>query len=138
MRRCSLARRKILGECGAALGDAPALRAEEPTAIASSATGERRHLTVLFCDLVGSTEIASRFDPEEWRELVAGYHRAAAEAITRYGGHVAKYLGDGVMAFFSYPEVHENDAERAARAGLTVLEERIETQPTVHSSENFR
>jgi class 3 adenylate cyclase len=88
-----------------------------------SAGGERRHLTVLFCDLVGSTEIAAQLDPEEWREVVAGYHRAAAEAITRYGGHVAKYLGDGVMAYFGWPEAHENDAERAARAGLSVLEE---------------
>jgi class 3 adenylate cyclase/tetratricopeptide (TPR) repeat protein len=79
-------------------------------------------LSVLFCDLVGSTEIAARLDPEEWREMVAGYHRAAAEAITRFGGYVAKFLGDGVMAFFGYPEAHDNDAERAARAGLAILE----------------
>jgi class 3 adenylate cyclase len=77
---------------------------------------------VLFCDLVGSTEIAARLDPEEWREVVAGYHRAAAEAITRFGGHVAQYLGDGVMAYFGYPEAHDNDAERAARAGLAILD----------------
>ena len=87
-----------------------------------SLTGERRHLTVLFCDLVGSTEIAARLDPEDWREIVASYHRAAAEAITRFGGHVAKYLGDGVMAFFGYPEAHENNAELAARAALAMLE----------------
>jgi class 3 adenylate cyclase len=85
-------------------------------------SGERRHLTVLFCDLVGSTEIAARLDPEEWREVVAAYHRAAAEAITRFSGHVAKYLGDGVMAYLGWPEAHENDAERAARAGLAILE----------------
>ena len=85
--------------------------------------GERRHLTVLFCDLVGSTEIAGRLDPEEWHEVVAGYHRAATEAITHYGGYVAKYLGDGVMAHFGWPEAHENDAERAARAGLAILDE---------------
>jgi class 3 adenylate cyclase len=84
--------------------------------------GERRHLTVLFCDLVGSTEIASHLDPEEWREIVAGYHRAAAQAIERFGGHVAQYLGDGVMTFFGYPEAHDNDAERAARAGLAMLD----------------
>jgi class 3 adenylate cyclase/tetratricopeptide (TPR) repeat protein len=77
---------------------------------------------VLFCDLVGSSEIAARLDPEEWRETVAAYHRAAAQAITRFGGHVAKYLGDGVMAFFGYPEAHDNDAERAVRAGLAILE----------------
>jgi class 3 adenylate cyclase len=79
-------------------------------------------MTVLFCDLVGSTGIAAQLDPEEWRETVAGYHRAAAEAITRFGGHVAKYLGDGVMAFFGYPEAHDNDAERAARGGLAILD----------------
>jgi class 3 adenylate cyclase len=60
--------------------------------------------------------------PEEWRELLAGYHRAAAEAITRHGGYVAKYVGDGVMAYFGWPEAHENYAERAARAGLAILE----------------
>jgi class 3 adenylate cyclase len=79
-------------------------------------------VTVLFCDLVGSTEIAAKLDPEEWRELIASYHRAAAQAIARYGGTVAKYLGDGVMAYFGWPEAHENDAERAARAGLAILE----------------
>lgn len=84
--------------------------------------GERRHLTVLFCDLVGSTAIAAQLDPEEWRETVAGYHRIAAEAITRFDGHVAKYLGDGVMAYFGWPAAHDNDAERAARAGLAILD----------------
>jgi class 3 adenylate cyclase len=111
------------GECGTALGDAaPAAAADHTAPVTASAGGERRHLTVLFCDLVGSTEIAARLDPEEWRELVASYHRAAAEAITRYGGHVAKYLGDGVMAFFGYPQAHDNDAQRAARAGLAMLD----------------
>jgi class 3 adenylate cyclase len=86
------------------------------------AGGERRHLTVLFCDLVGSTEIAARLDPEEWRELLASYHRAATEAITRFGGYVAQYLGDGVLAYFGWPEAHDNDAERAARAGLELLD----------------
>jgi class 3 adenylate cyclase len=108
------------GECGTALADAPA-KAQE-TVVAGSATGERRHLTVLFCDLVGSTEIAARLDPEEWREILADYHRAAAQAIERFGGHVAKYLGDGVMAFFGYPEAQDNDAERAALAGLAILD----------------
>jgi class 3 adenylate cyclase len=62
--------------------------------------GERRHLTVLFSDLVGSTAIAAQLDPEEWRETVSEYHRLAADPITRFGGHVVKYLGDGVMALF--------------------------------------
>jgi class 3 adenylate cyclase len=133
---------KFCEDCGAALAPAlPSARAENApqplaeirvapagtadahtTPVVASAGGERRHLTVLFCDLVGSTEIAARLDPEEWRETVAAYHRAAAEAVTRYGGHVAKYLGDGVVAFFGYPEAHDNDAERAARAGLAMLE----------------
>jgi len=109
------------GDCGAALdsGAAPVRAEVEPR---EGPTGERRHLTVLFCDLAGSTGIAAHLDPEEWREMVGGYHRAAAEAITRFGGHVAKYLGDGVMAFFGYPEAHDNDAERAARAGLAILD----------------
>ena len=107
---------RFCSQCAAPLDFAAPVRAEaEPR---ESPTGERRHLTVLFCDLAGSTAIAAQLDPEEWRETVGGYHRAAADAITRFGGHVAKYLGDGVMAFFGYPEAHDNDAERAARAGL--------------------
>jgi len=84
--------------------------------------GERRHLTVLFCDLVGSTEISARLDPEEWREIEADYLGAVSETITRFGGFVAKYLGDGVMAYFGWPEAHDNDAERAARAGLAIVD----------------
>ena len=113
---------RFCGECGAGLAEVAGPKSPEVTPITASANGERRHLTVLFCDLVGSTEIASRLDPEEWRELAASYHRAAADAITRFGGHVAKYLGDGVMAFFGYPEAHENDAERAVRAGFQLLD----------------
>jgi class 3 adenylate cyclase/tetratricopeptide (TPR) repeat protein len=77
---------------------------------------------MLFCDLVDSTGIAARLDPEQWREIVAGYHRTATQAIERFGGHVAKFLGDGVLAFFGYPEAHDDDAERAARAGLAILD----------------
>jgi predicted ATPase/class 3 adenylate cyclase len=84
--------------------------------------GERRHLSVMFCDLVGSTELASRLDPEEWREIVAGYHHAATEAVVRFGGHVAQYLGDGLLVYFGYPQAHEDDPERAALAGLAILE----------------
>jgi class 3 adenylate cyclase/tetratricopeptide (TPR) repeat protein len=102
--------------------------------VISGPDGERRHLTVLFCDLVGSTEIAARLDPEEWRETVAGYHRAAAEEITRFGGHVAKYLGDGVMALFGYPEAHDNDAERAVRAAIAILDAVSKLQAPVRLS----
>jgi class 3 adenylate cyclase/tetratricopeptide (TPR) repeat protein len=111
---------KFCSQCAAPLDTGAAVPAEAGPR--EGLTGERRHLTVLFCDLAGSTGIAAQLDPEEWRETVAGYHRAAAEAITRFGGHVAKYLGDGVMAFFGYPEAHDNDAERSARAGLAILE----------------
>src|SRR5947207_4235593 len=105
---------RFCDSCGAALGaSAPATAADSRPPF-PSAGGERRHLTVLFCDLVGSTAIAARLDPEEWRELVAEYHRAAAEAIERFGGYVAQYLGDGVMAYFGWPKAHDNEAERAA------------------------
>jgi class 3 adenylate cyclase/tetratricopeptide (TPR) repeat protein len=77
---------------------------------------------VLFCDLVGSTEIASHLDPEEWREIVREYRRAAAQAVESFGGIIAQYLGDGVMAYFGYPQAHDNDAERAARASLAMLD----------------
>src|SRR5947209_5781914 len=112
---------KFCSQCGTSL-DSPAERATEAETRERGLAGERRHLTVLFCDLVNSTEIAAQLDPEEWREVVAGYHRATAQAITRFGGHVAKYLGDGVMAYFGWPAAHDNDGERAARAGLAIVE----------------
>jgi class 3 adenylate cyclase len=135
-RRCSncgsenLPRAKFCGECGLLLTAstfAPLSESDGPTNSAPSnarvsADGERRHLTVLFCDLADSTALASQMDPEDWRAAVAAYHLAATDVITRFGGHVAKYLGDGVMAFFGYPEAHDNDAERAARAALGLLD----------------
>jgi class 3 adenylate cyclase/predicted ATPase len=84
--------------------------------------GERRQLTVLFCDLVGSTAIAARLDPEEWGNIAARYQRTAAEAVTRFGGHVAKYLGDGLVVYFGYPQAHDDDPERAVRAGLAIVD----------------
>ena len=120
-------RAKFCGRCGASLTEsasrlpAPSTPTEAAPSV-SAPTGERRHLTVLFCDLVGSTAISAQLDPEEWRETLAGFHRAAAAAITRFDGHVAKYLGDGVMAYFGWPAAHDNDAERAARAGLAILD----------------
>ena len=84
------------------------------------AAGERRYLTVLFCDLVGSTGISAQLDAEDWRDLVGGYLDAATTAVTEMGGHIAKKLGDGVMALFGYPVAQENDAERSARAALSI------------------
>jgi len=113
--------KRFCGECGASLDTTvPAAAAAERRT--GDLSGERRHLTVLFCDLVGSTEIASRLDPEEWRETIASYHAAASQTISRFGGHVAKYLGDGIMAYFGWPAAHDNDAERATRAGLALLD----------------
>src|SRR6202040_854973 len=83
---------------------------------------ERRQLTVMFCDLVGSTELASRLDPEDLREVIAGYQRAVADAIAGFDGFIAKYMGDGVLAYFGYPRAHEHDAEHAVRAGLALVE----------------
>ena len=82
------------------------------------ADAERRQLTVMFCDLVGSTSLSSRLDPEDLREVIAAYHRAVAEIVAGFDGFVAKYMGDGVLVYFGYPRAHEDDAERAVRAGL--------------------
>jgi class 3 adenylate cyclase len=86
----------------------------------AEAAGERRHVTVMFCDLVDSTGISAKLDAEEWRDLVGAYLDATSEAVTEMGGKVAKKLGDGLMALFGYPVAQENDAERAARAALSV------------------
>src|SRR5258708_8737845 len=76
----------------------------------------------MFCDLVGSTALSTRHDPEDLRELIADYHRAVSDAVGRFDGFVAKYMGDGVLIYFGYPRAHEDDAERAVRAGLAVIE----------------
>jgi len=83
---------------------------------------ERRQLTVMFCDLVGSTPLSTRYDPEDLREIVGAYHRCVADTVGRFGGFVARYMGDGVLVYFGYPEAHEDDAERAVRAGLAVID----------------
>ncbi len=108
-----------------AAAPAPAPAPAPPTAAATTApvaehVGERRHVTVMFCDLVDSTGIAARLDAEEWRDLVGAYLDAASAAVTEMGGHVAKKLGDGLMVLFGYPVAQENDAERAARAALAI------------------
>jgi class 3 adenylate cyclase len=98
-----------------------------PAAAAAPAAGqrveaERRQLTVMFVDLVGSTELAARLDPEDLREVIRGYHEKVAAAVERFEGHVAKYLGDGVVVYFGWPRAHEDDAERAVRTGLAVID----------------
>jgi len=88
----------------------------------STDDAERRQLTVMFCDLVGSTAMSARLDPEDMRSIIAAYHRRCATLITGGGGFVAKYMGDGVLAYFGYPRAHEHDAERAVRAGLAIVD----------------
>src|SRR5215510_1904073 len=84
-------------------------------------TVERRQLTVMFCDLVGSTALSTRIDPEDMRDIIGAYHRCCAQVIAKAEGFVARYMGDGVLAYFGYPQAHEDDAERAVRASLAVV-----------------
>src|SRR6267378_4222858 len=111
-------RRKLLAAI-AALHDNAARSMERTSAVRAA---ERRQLTVMFCDLVGSTELASHLDPEDLREVVAAYQRAVAEVVVGLDGFVAKYMGDGVLAYFGYPRAHEDDAEHAVGAGLGVID----------------
>src|SRR5262245_38396369 len=83
---------------------------------------ERRQLTVMFCDLVGSTALSAQLDPEDLREVVRAYQAACAEVIQRFAGYIAQYLGDGLLMYFGYPQAHEDDAQRAVRAGLGIVE----------------
>jgi hypothetical protein len=121
---------RFCGECGAPFVAAPLLphavpaRSQpSPGAVAAAPDGERRHLTVLFCDLVDSTALSTRLDPEDLRELVRTYQRVCAEVIARYDGHIAQYLGDGILAYFGYPAAHEDDTRRAVAQPLFFLGE---------------
>jgi class 3 adenylate cyclase len=108
------------GATSRAQTDAPPAAQAEPTKPASAVSAERRPITVMFCDLVGSTSIAAKLDAEDWRNLVNAYLDEASKAVTGLGGHVLKRLGDGLMALFGYPQAQENDAERAVRAALAI------------------
>src|SRR5919106_238083 len=134
------ARFKFCGACGTPLSGQPcgpqlspvdhqrgAPEAQPPRLTAPAVDrpqpeGERRQLTVLFCDLVDSTALATQLDPEELREVVRAYQRVCAEVIQRYEGYVAQYLGDGLLVYFGYPQAHEDDGQRAVRAGLGMME----------------
>ena len=94
---------------------------EDIAAIAPHDTAERRQVTVMFSDLVGSTALSARMDPEDLREVISAYQKCVAETLQRFGGFVAKYMGDGVLVYFGYPQAHEDDAERAVRAGLELV-----------------
>lgn len=93
-------------------------------------SAERRQLTVMFCDWVGSTALSSQLDPEDLREVVRNYQQTCADVIQRYEGHIAQYLGDGLLVYFGYPVAHEDDAVRAVRAGLEIIEALREQGPS--------
>ena len=114
-------RRRLL-DAIAALGEEKATAPSAAPVPAAAAEAERRQLTVLFCDLAGSTELAARLDPEDLRAIIAAYHQRVASVLTGFGGFVAKYMGDGILAYFGYPQAHEEDCERAVRAGLGVVD----------------
>jgi class 3 adenylate cyclase len=116
-------RRIMLAAIGDLAGAPPAVpkpvAAAEPKA---QDAAERRQVTVMFSDLVGSTALAARMDPEDLREIISAYQKCVAETVGRFGGFVAKYMGDGVLVYFGYPQAHEDDAERAVRAGLELIQ----------------
>jgi class 3 adenylate cyclase len=93
----------------------------EVTTPAAHTDAERRQVTVMFSDLVGSTALSARMDPEDLREIISAYQKCVAETVQRFGGFVAKYMGDGVLVYFGYPQAHEDDAERAVRSGLELV-----------------
>lgn len=115
---------QFCGNCGAALAGQPAAAASVPASSAASAPpdAERRQMTVMFCDLVGSTPLSERLDPEDLREVIRAYQEVCEHMISRYEGYMAAYLGDGLLIYFGYPLAHENDAHRAVRAALGIVE----------------
>ena len=120
-------RRKLLAAIAALRPDLPSsgtpIASTEPVQPGvEGGQAERRQLTVMFCDLAGSTALSTRLDPEDLRDVIAAYHRAVAEAVRGFDGFVAKYMGDGVLVYFGYPRAHEDDAEHAVRAGLGIIE----------------
>ena len=115
-------RRKMLAAIGDLAGAAPIPPGPTTTTEPKTQdTGERRQVTVMFSDLVGSTALSTRMDPEDLREVISAYQKSVTETVCRFGGYVAKYMGDGVLVYFGYPEAHEDDAERAVRAGLELI-----------------
>ena len=101
---------------------APPAEASSTTPKPAQDTAERRQVTVMFSDLVGSTALSARLDPEDLREIISSYQKCIGGTVERFGGFVAKYMGDGVLVYFGYPQAHEDDAERAVRAGLELIE----------------
>ena len=100
----------------------PAIALLSPATIADSTAGERRQITVIFCDLVGSTALSEKLDPEELRSMLHDYRTVCEAIISRYEGFVARYVGDGILTYFGWPKAHEQDAERALRAALEMVQ----------------
>ena len=125
---CGGALGRACAGCGAALSETArfcsqcgrAADADDLEAPAAAPAGERRQLTVIFCDLVGSTALGQRLDPEDLRDVLAAYHDACSAAVKSFEGHVAQYLGDGVLVYFGFPLAHEDDADRAVRTALAI------------------
>src|SRR4029453_11112467 len=113
---------RLSAESLAPLQADPALQAVSPPGTPGTSEAERRQLTVMFCDLIDSTGLAGRLDPEEFREMVRSYQATCAEVIQHFDGYIAQYLGDGLLVYFSYPQAHEDDAQRAVRTGLGILD----------------
>src|SRR5262252_7475331 len=118
-------RRRILR----AIRGSPQVVFQTAAAVAPHDSAERRQLTVMFCDLVGSTSLSAKLDLEDLRAIIADYHRCCIELVECNGGFVARHMGDGVLAYFGYPQAHEHDAERAVRSGLALTEavQKLET-----------
>jgi class 3 adenylate cyclase len=114
-------RKRILRAIAARSGATPAAAAPATAPAVPQSEAERRQLTVLFCDLVGSTALAATLDPEDLSDVIGGFQGCCAAVITRMGGHVARFMGDGLLVYFGYPQAHEDDAERAVRAGLDLV-----------------
>jgi class 3 adenylate cyclase len=114
-------RRKMLRAIAELAGAAPTSPQPAFTEPKAQETAERRQVTVMFSDLVGSTALLARIDPEDLREIISAYQKCVADTVRRFGGFVAKYMGDGVLNYFGYPQAHEDDAERAVRAGLGLI-----------------
>jgi class 3 adenylate cyclase len=108
------------GGCGKTLSESVPSPVDAPRK-RETAEPERRQLTVMFCDLVGSTALAERLDPEELHELLAQYQDVCAKVIQRYEGYIARYVGDGLLVYFGYPQAHEDDPQRAVRTGLSIV-----------------
>ena len=132
-------RRKLLAAIAALRSEPPTVAQSAARATSDATThpaidAERRQLTVMFCDLVGSTPLSARLDPEDLRGIIGTYHRCVAETVEGFGGFVARYMGDGVLIYFGYPQAHEDDAERATRCGLAL----VDRVPQLNQAEELR